>query len=190
MDPDTTNNQTPLLLALLVGALIACGVGILILLQVRKPSPRQPVPPASVIGQPAPDFTLPNLESQMVSLSAFRGKVILLNIFATWCPPCVEEMPSMQKLYMALNGEDFEILAVSIDTDGARTVAPFMRKHKLNFPALTDTEGVIKRLYRIRGIPESYIIDRSGKVVDKVIGPRDWASPGALRYFRDLLKAR
>jgi thiol-disulfide isomerase/thioredoxin len=84
-------------------------------------------------GIQAPDFTFPGLDGENISL-----KVVLVNIWATWCPPCVEEMPSMQKLYNEFNGKNFEILAVSIDADGVDAVAPFMKTHKLSFPALKE----------------------------------------------------
>jgi peroxiredoxin len=188
METRTTNKGT-LLKAIFLGALIAGGVGIIIIFQSQNSSTQAPVKTVTAIGRPAPDFSLPNLDNDKVKLSEFKGKVVLFNIWATWCPPCVEEMPSMEKLYQTFKGEGLEILAVSIDTDGVKSVAPFMEKHKLSFPALTDTQGLMKRLYHHTGVPESHIIDRNGNVVDKVIGPRDWASPDALRYFRDLLKA-
>ncbi|MBC8432729.1 MAG: TlpA family protein disulfide reductase, partial [Desulfobacterales bacterium] len=103
-------------------------------------------------------------------------------------PPCVEEMPSMQKLYQKLKGEDFEILAVSIDSQGAKIVAPFMKKYKLTFPALMDSLGNIKRIYKTTGVPESYIIDKNGILVKKVIGSLDWSHPDILRLFRDLIQ--
>jgi peroxiredoxin len=94
----------------------------------------------------------------------------------------------MEKLHQALKGEAFEILAVSIDVLGAKEVIPFMKKHKLSFPALTDTKGAIKSLYQTTGVPESFIIDKDGIVVEKIMGPRDWATPGAIRYFRNLIQ--
>jgi len=124
----------------------------------------------------------------MVSLTDYKGNVVLLNIWATWCPPCVEEMPSMEKLHQELKDESFEILAVSIDVSGAEAVIPFMKKHKLGFSALTDTTGAIKNLYQTIGVPESFIIDKDGIIVEKVIGPRDWAASGAIRYFRNLIQ--
>jgi len=140
------------------------------------------------VGLPAPDFTFPGLDGKKVSLSDYRGKVVFVNIWATWCPPCVEEMPSMQKLYQKLKGEDFEILAVSIDSKGAKIVAPFMKKYKLTFPALMDSLGTIKRIYKTTGVPESYIIDKDGILAKKVIGPLDWSRPDILRLFRDLIQ--
>ncbi len=140
------------------------------------------------VGLPAPDFTFPGLDGKKVSLSDYRGKVVFVNIWATWCPPCVEEMPSMQKLYQKLKGENFEILAVSIDSKGAKVVAPFMKKYQLTFPALLDSMGTIKRIYKTTGVPESYIIDRDGILVKKVLGPLDWSQPDILRLFRDLIE--
>ena len=140
------------------------------------------------VGLPVPDFTFPGLDGKKVSLSNYRGKVVFVNIWATWCPPCVEEMPSMQKLYQKLKGENFEILAVSIDSKGAKVVAPFMKKYKLTFPALIDSMGTIKRIYKTTGVPESYIIDKNGLLAKKVIGPLDWSQSDILRLFLELMQ--
>ncbi len=94
----------------------------------------------------------------------------------------------MQKLYQKLKGENFEILAVSIDSKGAKVVAPFMKKYKLTFPALIDSMGTVKRIYKTTGVPESYIIDKDGILAKKVIGPLDWSQPDILRLFRDLIQ--
>ncbi len=168
--------------------LFIIGVGIIVLLQNKDSFFNLSGKPRLVKGVPAPNFTLPGLDGKMVSLDDYKGKVVFLNIWATWCPPCVEEMPSMEKLYQALKGEAFEILAVSIDATGAKDVLPFMKKYKLSFPALTDNRGAIKKLYQTTGVPESIIIDKDGIIVEKVIGPRDWATPGAIRYFRNLIQ--
>jgi len=167
--------------------LIIIGVGIIVLIQTKDSSFNLSVKPRLVKGVPAPHFILPGLDGKMVSLADYKGKVVLLNIWATWCPPCVDEMPSMEKLHQELKGEAFEILAVSIDVSGAKAVLPFMEKHKLSFPALTDTKGALKNLYQTTGVPESFIIDKDGIIVEKVIGPRDWDTPGAIRYFRNLI---
>jgi peroxiredoxin len=139
------------------------------------------------MGHPAPNFTFPDLNGEKVSLSDQRGKVVFVNIWATWCPPCRDEMPSMQKLYERFKGEDFEILAVSLDSDGSEAVAPFMEKMNLTFPALLDPKGKIRSLYRITGVPESFIIDKNGILVQRVIGPLDWATPKVFRFFQDLI---
>jgi peroxiredoxin len=142
------------------------------------------------VGQPAPDFTLPGLDGKMVSLSDHRGHVVLVNVWATWCPPCVDEMPSMDTLYLELKGENFEILAVSIDALGKKAVAPFMKKYNLSFPALMDQDGTIKTLFQTTGVPESFIINQEGILIEKVIGPKDWATPQVVGFFRNLLQGQ
>ena len=168
--------------------LIVIGVGIIVLLQTRDSSFNLSGKPRLEKSVPAPSFTLPDLDGKMINLADYKGKVVLLNIWATWCPPCVEEMPSMEKLYQELKDESFEILAVSIDESGVNVVLPFMKKHKLSFPALTDTTGGMKSLYQTTGVPESFIVDKDGIIVEKVIGPRDWAAPGTIRFFRKLIQ--
>ena len=142
-------------------------------------------PPENI---PAPDFTFPDLNGRNISLSDYKGKVVLVNVWATWCGPCVYEMPSMERLYKEFRGQNFEILAVSIDAGGKDIVAPFMKKHNLTFPALLDPKGTIKTLYGVTGIPESYIIDKQGTLIGKVIGGRDWADPGIFRFFQRLIQ--
>ena len=168
--------------------LIAGMVGIFVLFQLKDSffslSNNAPVKP----GAPAPNFTFPTLDGKMVSLSDYNGKVVFLNIWATWCPPCREEMPSMEKLYKELKGQEFEILAVSIDASGATAVRPFMKEHGLSFPALLDTGGTIRGLYGMTGVPETYVIDKEGVVKQRIIGPRDWAAPEAIRLFRGLVE--
>ena len=137
---------------------------------------------------PAPDFTFPGLDGKMVRLSDYKGKVVLVNIWATWCPPCVDEMPSMEKLYQKFKGKNFEILAVSIDEPGLKAVAPFMKKSNLTFPALIDSEGTIKAVYGITGVPESFIIDQQGILIKKIVGPVDWAATNVFRFFSDLIQ--
>jgi peroxiredoxin len=136
---------------------------------------------------PALDFTLPGLNGELISLSDFKGSVVLVNVWATWCPPCVYEMPSMEKLYQQFKSENFKILAVSIDSLGAKTVVPFMKNHNLTFQALIDPAGTIRIAYGINGIPESFIIDKQGNIIKKIIGPIDWATPEIFNYFRDLI---
>jgi peroxiredoxin len=139
-------------------------------------------------GLPAPNFTFSGPNGKMISLSDYKGKVVFLNIWATWCPPCREEMPSMERLYQKLKDEDFIILAVSIDASGAKAVTPFLRDFKLNFPVLFDTKGKIQGLFETTGIPESFIIDKEGVLVQKIIGPRDWDSPDTILFFRNLIQ--
>ena len=137
----------------------------------------------------APDFSVPDLAGQTVRLSALRGKVVLVNLWATWCPPCREEMPSMERLYQKLKTRDFQLLAVSQDEDGRRVVEPFVRQMKLSFPVLVDPEHQVGDRYGVWGYPETFVIDRSGRVADRVIGPRDWASPESIEKIEKLLAA-
>lgn len=140
-------------------------------------------------GFPAPDFSLPDLGGRVHRLSSLHGKVVFLNVWATWCPPCREEMPSMETLYQRLKDQDFIMLAVSQDENGKSAVEPFVEQMKLTFPVLIDTSGLVSRRYGVTGYPETFVIDRDGKVVEHIIGPEDWASDASYRYFEKLLRA-
>src|SRR5262245_45885812 len=139
------------------------------------------------LGQPLADFTLPDLRGQSVQLAALRGKVVFVNVWATWCPPCVEEMPTIQQLYERLHGRGLEVLAVSLDALGMQVVGPFMQNYRLTFPILLDTKSVVQRLYHTTGVPESFVVDKRGVLVDKVVGPRDWVHPQIIAQFERLL---
>ena len=165
------------------------GVAILLTKKDSSVNPNPPKQSHPATRRPAPDFTLSGLDGKTVRLTDYKGKVVLLNIWATWCPSCVEEMPSMEKLYKELRGEHFEILGVSIDESGAKAVAPFMQKYKLSFPTLVDPGGrAVQSLYRITGVPESFLVDKEGNIAQVIIGPTDWATPEAIRYFKHLIQ--
>ena len=138
----------------------------------------------------APDFAVTDLEGRTVRLSALRGKVVVLNLWTTWCAPCVEEMPSIERLWAALQGDDFALLAVSQDEEGRRSVEPFVRRNRLSFPVFLDPEHEVGDRYGVWGYPETFVIDRNGYVVERVIGPRDWASAESLAALRALIAAR
>jgi peroxiredoxin len=135
----------------------------------------------------APDFALPDLEGNVKRLSDFQSKVVLLNFWATWCPPCRAEMPSMETLYQAYRDQGFEILAVSSDRQGAVVVQPFMQEYRLSFPALLDMSGRVSGMYGVRSIPTSYLLDRQGRVVSREIGARHWANAEARALITSLL---
>ncbi len=148
------------------------------------------------VGGPAPEIAARDLLGNPVSLENQRGKVVLLNVWATWCTPCKAEMPSMQRLYENLKGEDFEILAVSIDRAPAgddRTdplggkLRAFADSLGLAFPILHDPEGEITTTYRTTGVPESFIIDREGWIVERITGPRPWDQPQSQERIRSIL---
>jgi len=146
----------------------------------KKASERPPME-----GLKAPDFTLPTLDGKEVKLSDYAGKIVFLNIWATWCAPCKEEMPSMQKLFELMRGKDFVMLTMSID-EKKETVEAFMKENKLTLPVALDQQQKVSPLYRITGVPESYIIDKSGMVIHHLIGPGDWSNPGIVNALSSL----
>ena len=128
-----------------------------------------------VVGMTAPNFSLPDLQGKTQRLTDYRGKVVFLNFWATWCKPCKEEMPSMQVLWDNLKNQDFVMLAVSMDrVTTTKDIPSFVETLKLSFPILTDSWGQTDKRYKLMGVPETYIIDQNGVLREKVIGPRDW----------------
>jgi thiol-disulfide isomerase/thioredoxin len=143
-------------------------------------------PPA--VGQAAPDFTLSDLSGKSFSLSALRGKVVIVNFWATWCPPCRAEMPSMEKLHKELADEGLVLLAVNVEKDGRQTVAKFLSATPHSFPILLDEKEEIQKRYGVYKFPESFVVRKDGIIDDKVIGAIDWAHPQSIAYFRALMK--
>ncbi|HXJ37511.1 MAG TPA: TlpA disulfide reductase family protein [Candidatus Eisenbacteria bacterium] len=135
----------------------------------------------------APDFALPDLAGQAIRLSAYRGQVVLVNLWATWCPPCREEMPSMERLYQRLKDRGFVLLAVSQDEGDVEGVKKFAKEMKITFPVLVDPQGDVGRNYGVWGYPESFLLDRSGRIVERVIGPRTWDTPKQVAAIEALL---
>lgn len=135
----------------------------------------------------AKDFVVPGLTSERLRLSDFGGKVRFVNFWATWCPPCKEEMPSMERLYRRYKEQGFTILAISIDADMSG-VEPFIKSLKLTFPIGLDPTGAVSNDYAVRALPSSYLVDRSGNIVAVALGPRDWDSSAARAVIESLLK--
>ncbi|MAE93159.1 MAG: hypothetical protein CL910_00720 [Deltaproteobacteria bacterium] len=127
-------------------------------------------------GRVAPLFSLPDLTGEPLSLAGLQGQVVLVNFWATWCKPCEEEMPAMERLYQALREEGFELLAVSVDED-TEEVRAFRDRLALSFPILHDEGQQVARRYQSFRFPESFLIDREGLVVERYIGPREWDAP-------------
>lgn len=147
-------------------------------------------------GYPAPDFLVSDAAGAAVTLADYRGKVLLLNVWATWCGPCEEEMPAMQRLYERFSQDDFEIAAISIDASPGRSDAlgnaggdpvAFARERGLTFPVLLDPSGEIQRVYRTTGVPESFLIGRDGIIWKKVAGSWAWDSETAVAQVRRLV---
>src|SRR5918996_2234618 len=130
------------------------------------------------INRPAPNFRAIDLATRdSASLEDYRGSVTLVNIWATWCLPCRDEMPSMQELYDSLGSRGFRIAAISIDEGSPEDVVAFAQQLGLTFDILHDRSGTIERLYQTTGVPESFLLDRRGILVKRVIGAHDWSSP-------------
>jgi len=135
---------------------------------------------------PPVDFNLLDLTGKRVILSGLKGKIVFLNFWATWCSPCREEMPSMQKLYARFKDKDFAMVAVSLN-EPASAVKNFFKDYNLTFTALLDSDGELMSPYGIRGIPNTFIIDRDGTIIGKAFGPRKWDDQKAIALFDHLI---
>ncbi|MCD6452746.1 MAG: TlpA family protein disulfide reductase [Dehalococcoidales bacterium] len=130
---------------------------------------RDSAPPKAIVGQQAPDFQLPDIDGQMVSLSDFSGQPILINFWGTGCPPCISEMPSLQQVYEDTQGKELVMLAIHVGGNPT-SVRQFMEEYNLSLPVLIDAKGTIAQQYNIRGIPTTFLIDKNGIIQEKLIG--------------------
>ena len=138
---------------------------------------------------PAPDVSVVSLvNGSTLKLSDFKGKVVLLNFWATWCPPCREEIPSMMKLNRFMTGKPFQMVAVSIDEGGKPAIESFFKETGFSLPTYLDESGASAKSYGITGVPESFIIDKQGVLVKKIIGGFAWDSPEAVSFLEGLMK--
>ncbi len=135
----------------------------------------------------APDIQLPDEHGKPVQLGDLRGNVVFINFWATWCPPCVHEMPMMDQLLKTRKDQAFRLLAVNMQ-ESQNDVAQFMKKKDFQFPALVDSEGVATASYQVRGLPASYLIDCSGQLLGSVTGILLWTSPPTAALLDTLLK--
>jgi len=142
------------------------------------------------VGDPAPNFKLRDLNGQPVSLSEYRGAVVFINFWATWCGPCRVEMPAMESLYRLFDRHDFEILAVSTDAQGVSVTKPFKKEMGLSFPILHDSDYRVGLAYGARTLPMTFLIDRRGIIVHKIFGARDWQSPEAKELIQTVLNSK
>ena len=133
-----------------------------------------------------PGFALTSIDGGSITLGDLKSKVALINFWATWCPHCKEQMPSMERLYRKLNDKGLTILAVNV-MENLETVKKFARKYDLSFPVLLDRRGEVAAKYGANFLPTTVIINRDGKAVGIVIGPRKWDGEHAKAFFRDLL---
>jgi len=142
---------------------------------IRPPRPKQ-----------ASDFTVSLLGGETLKLRAQRGKPVLVNFWATWCGPCREEMPAMERLYLKHRARGFVLLAVSVDSD-ATLVKPFLDKLKLTFPVTLDTKMDLANVYGVRALPASFLIDRNGYLTALALGPRPWDNRAAHALVEGML---
>lgn len=136
---------------------------------------------------PPMDIALKDLAGKTVRLSDFIGKIVFLNFWTTWCPPCRFEMPAMEKLHSRLKNKDFAMLAVDLQESASR-VEEFVREHKLTFTILLDSYGDVGRRFGIRSIPTTYILGRTGAIIGKALGPREWDGQKSVEFFNHLMK--
>ena len=145
------------------------GVATTVALRVRQPRPID-------VGERAPDFTLPSLTQGSLSLGDFRRRVVVLNFWATWCPPCVEETPGLEQFAEKMRDQGVTVIGVSVDQDAA-ALQTFAAQQRLSFPIARDSDQSVATRYGTFKFPETYIIDQDGKVAEKLIGAVDWQDP-------------
>jgi thiol-disulfide isomerase/thioredoxin len=138
--------------------------------------------------QPVTDFSLKLVDGRTITLGALKGRVVFLNFWATWCPPCREEMPSMEILYRRFRDQGLELIAVDI-MEGDKAVSAFLSDNNLSFPAALDSNGRVSNRYGIQAIPATFIIDRDGKIILYTVGGRNWNTPAIIAAFGELLKS-
>ncbi len=141
---------------------------------------------AAAVYAPAPDFTLVDLQGKSWTLSELKGQVVFINFWATWCPPCVEEMPSMQKLYTIMPKDKFKMLAI-LNNDDPTIAKAFSEKYGITMPILDDQKNLVGPKYGLTGVPETFIVDKNGIIQEKFIGSADWDSPATTQKLMNYI---
>ena len=135
----------------------------------------------------APDFVSENLRGGNTGLVDYKGKVVLLNFWATWCMPCRAEMPGMETLWQKYQEQGLVIAAVSVDEGSRGRIETFTKLFDLSFPVLLDPESKVSDLYKVSNMPTSFLIDRNGKIISRIVGTEEWTSPEAIQLVEKLL---
>jgi peroxiredoxin len=168
---------------------------VLALVAVLAPGPVEAEDPVAALKlirpkpvQRAREFQVATPDGGRLRLGDFKGRVVFLNFWATWCKPCEEEMPAMQRLHEMYRDRGLVVLAISADAEGAAVVTPFLKKHGLTFPVGLDPRTAVSALYGVWAIPATFIIDRRGDRVLHANGPRDWAGKTSQTLFEALLR--
>ena len=133
----------------------------------------------------APDFTLKGEDGNTYRLKDYRGKVVILNFWATWCPPCREEMPSMERAWRQIKDKGIVMLGINVGED-ADTIFEFTGQYSMTFPLPMDINGEVVKQYPIRGLPTTYIIDPAGMATHRAVGSREWDAPEILQQLEEL----
>ena len=136
--------------------------------------------------RPAKDFRLTLADGAGFHLADQRGKVVVLNFWATWCPPCVEEMPTLERLWRAHREKGLTLLAISLDAKGAN-LSRFLREHKLGLPVAADPDSAVAHAFSVRSLPTTIVLDTQGRTMAVALGPRDWAGAAAHELVAGLL---
>lgn len=161
-----------------IAALAAIGGTLFLFLRPRAPRP-------VAIGDAAPDFSLAGLAGNPIALRNYRHRVVVLNFWATWCPPCVEETPSLEKFARQMRARNVAVIGVSVDQDPA-ALRKFIADYHLSYPMARDPDQALAARFGTFKFPETYIIDRDGKVAEKIIGPINWEDPRMIRFVEEL----
>jgi peroxiredoxin len=204
--------RNTVLLVVAVVVIAAAGVGLLAFAKPR--APETPTSPAAPTERPtalapstasldaalreldlvkptrarvADDFALPALNSGTFNLADQRGKIVLINFWATWCPPCLEEMPAMERLWRRHKDAGFILVAVSVDAD-AKKVAPFVTAHQLTFPVALDPSMRVAEKYGVRALPASFIVDKAGALTAVALGPRRWDDRASHQLIETMIR--
>jgi len=139
-----------------------------------------------LIGKRAPEFTLKDLNDKTVSLSSLRGKVVLINFWATWCPPCRAEMSSLNNLHKEYKNNGFSVIAVSSDRS-ISSVRDFLSKKPVDLPVLMDSDSKVSRQFKVFSLPTSFLLDKNGVIVQKFLGEEEWDSPEMKKKIKEML---
>ncbi len=137
---------------------------------------------------PAPSFSLKDLKGNAVSLEDYKGKIVVMVFWATWCDPCREEMPTLKKLYKLYQDKGLAVLGISIDRSNGKRVKSFVEEAGLTYPILMDEDQSVRKKYQVEALPTSHLIGRDGKCLGFISGQRDWGSEEALKLISELLQ--
>jgi thiol-disulfide isomerase/thioredoxin len=173
------------------GVGLAFGLGLLLTMALSEALAQAPLLTLSMhpAPRPLPEIQFENAQGEAMSLADFRGKVVLLNIWATWCAPCRREMPTLDRLQATLGGPDFQVVALSLDRKGLPVVQEFYAEFGLDtLPIYVDESGEVQRALSVLGLPTTLLLDRDGNEVARLLGPAEWDSPETVAFLRDYLE--